>query len=121
MIGNLSGRQILLIILAIVVVIWLINWIFSSTTIKTQVVRPIEIQNPNPALGSTLNPALGSAQNSALAQATQPVSIPAQSKNIPVNETELPSKAPFTLYYFYSPTCPACQKFSLCGMMLQIN
>ena len=88
MIGNLSGKQILLIILGIIILFWLITWWITRNKKKTQFVQQI----PSPTI-NTQN------QN--------------QNQNI---KSDVPifsrSSEPYVLHYFYSPKCKHCMNFT---------
>jgi thiol-disulfide isomerase/thioredoxin len=105
MISNLTGQQILLIIIGIIIVIWLIGWLMSSHNkpalpIQQQIVRqPAQIITPQ-----IITPQIITPQPPTMPHPTQP------SITKPLGP-EVQHETPFTLYYFYRPTCPYCKQF----------
>ena len=97
MIGNLTGQQILLIIIGIIVIIWLISWLMTKN-------KPIPVQQV------IREPMQMTSQQSGVVQSGigQP-NLP-QQVTIPIG-SELLQETPFTLYYFYRPTCGYCNQF----------
>ena len=84
MVKNLSIEKILLLVLAIVVIIVLLNWLFSPT------VQPFQ-----PVLLPPMPPSPNSFQ------------VPDNFPNY-LDKQDLP----FILYYFYNPNCPHCKRFT---------
>lgn len=85
MIGNLTAKQIILIILGVIVVIWLVSWLIKSRSKKAISDKQI----------STVPLTNSDIQNS---------DAPAQIFD--------QDNQPYILYYFHSQQCPHCKKFS---------
>lgn len=97
---NLSGTQVLLIIIAIIVIIWLVYWIFSKNYKSQEIIK---IKEPIPSIPSKMPP------SNMPPSKIPPTRIP--SEPIITPPTKILNE-PFALLYFYSPNCPHCQKFN---------
>lgn len=92
MIGNLTGRQILLIVIIIIIIIWLLGWLFYKPT-STQTTQVSHLGQLQPNI-TQIN--------------TAPMPVMSNS----VGQENLVANTPFILYYFYKQSCPYCKKFS---------
>ena len=96
MIGNLTGKQILMIIVGVIVLLWLIQWLTSP---KRRVVQTQTIKSPQQV------PSPQQVQQLQSPQPRQPVTTTVGL------ETAQPD-TPFVLYNFYSPNCGHCKNFT---------
>jgi thiol-disulfide isomerase/thioredoxin len=92
MVGNLTGKQILLIILAIIIVLWGINYYMNYNLVKK--VTDLFYK-------PTAVPAKVPIQQRQIVQK--------EKSSVPSSQTE--EQVPFTLYIFYSPQCGYCKSF----------
>ena len=89
---NLNGKQLLLIILAIIILIWFVTWLMNRN--KSTATTQQQLANPQRGL------ARNNQQNTT---AQQPINA--------ILSDQANRDAPFILYYFFNPNCGACKKF----------
>lgn len=135
----MTWEQILLIIICIIVLAWIINWVMTPTVIVRQpftqymdysaidgaaMTAPIISMNPmNPVTMpplmspmSTMSPMSPMSPMNPMPPSMQPSMQPSMSPSTPFSPTypsqPISQDPVFILYYFYSPSCGACHKFS---------
>jgi len=97
MIQNFTAKQILLIILVIVLILWFLSWIFGWGKSNPQMpIQPVAQQPQMMAQPPMLQPGQ-------MMQSSQPITTPVGPEQ---------QNTPYTLYYFHSPRCSACQNFN---------
>lgn len=87
MIENLTWRHILLLVIAIIILIWLINWLTSCKKKSKNVHSPHKTSD------------------------MRQHKISDSPKGMPIS-TEPQQQTLFILYYFYNPNCPHCVNFN---------
>ena len=95
---NLTGKQLLFIILGIIILLWLIKWLMSRGKKSANIQSLMD----------------GQVQNQNQFENQNQITTSPQSASDPLGTIQGQSNqdSPFILYYFYNPNCGACKKFS---------
>ena len=109
---NLTGKQLLLIILAIIIMLWFINWLMNrgkgvklspQQMAAAATAAAIRQQQQHMAAGQQMTAQQQMAAQQMLAQ---------QQPGVLGFDDQSKQEAPFILYYFHDPNCGACKNFS---------
>jgi len=102
MIGNLTGKQIAIIVIAVILLLWFINWLFFSRK-KTTIVNITPYPANLPQM-EHMQPMQAMRQMHQMHQ-MHPITTP-------IGPEIHQEDAPFILYYFFSPSCSHCKRFT---------
>lgn len=128
---NWTGKQILIAVLVIILILWFIGRIMGVGTTQTQTVKSQVQQRPPVIVQPVVQPVVQQpVVQQPVAQAPVMTGLPGSDPRTWSPTTNSPSMArpgsdprtwsptsdsqntPFTLYNFYSPKCPACRNFA---------
>ena len=124
---NLTPTQIVLIVIGIILLIWLFSWLMRPKIIIQQPFSQVDLNAGNGYGGSQGIQGIANDNSNQASQLSSQPSIQSASiqtpSSLPVPPPAQPaysdgpleygtSDSPFVLYYFHSPTCGHCKRFS---------
>lgn len=106
--AKITVTQVLLIILAILILLWLINWYVSCQQNKNSITPQLVNKDQANQINGSFNPNMQFNTKEQFATDNQQINN-GQSIRTPQYN---PPKTTFILYYFYSPACGHCKNFN---------